>query len=102
MDQQELSDLLKQDDLPPLHLFNHPEAIDSIPIYTIQIAAMKNPPDVMAFKNLEDVWVVHGKDRYYRYAVGRYVGYTKAKEALKEIFSKGYKTSFIRPVEGFK
>jgi len=102
VDQQELSDILGQDELPPLKLYKHTELIDSIPVYTIQIAAMKNPPDIIAFGNLEDVWVIHGKDRYYRYAVGHYTGYTKAKAALKEIVAKGYKDAFIRPVENFK
>ncbi|MBE9510270.1 MAG: OmpA family protein [Bacteroidetes bacterium] len=72
--------------------------IDGIPIYTIQIYALINPPHSKAFKRVTDVRVFHGKDKFYRYTVGEYEGFTAAKNALKKIVAKDFKDAFIRPL----
>ncbi|MQY80289.1 MAG: hypothetical protein GH151_14055 [Bacteroidetes bacterium] len=57
----------------------------SLPVYTIQIHALLKPADISDFKDLKDVKVFFGKDGFYRYTIGEYIGYTVAKKALKEI-----------------
>jgi outer membrane protein OmpA-like peptidoglycan-associated protein len=76
--------------------------IEGIPIYTIQIYALLNPPHTKAFKGVTDVQVFHGKDEFYRYTVGKYEGFTTAKKALKTIVAKGYEDAFIRPLSDLK
>ncbi|MCK4700719.1 MAG: SPOR domain-containing protein [Bacteroidales bacterium] len=72
--------------------------IEGIPIYIIQIYALINPPNSEAFNNVTDVRVFHGKDKFYRYTVGEYEGFSAAKKALNTIVEKGYKDAFIRPL----
>jgi len=72
--------------------------IEGIPIYTIQIYALINPPHPEAFEGVADVRIFHGKDKFYRYTVGEYEGFSAAKNALKTIVEKGYKDAFIRPL----
>jgi len=72
--------------------------IEGIPIYTIQIYALINPPHPEAFNKVTDVRVFHGKDKFYRYTVGEYEGFSAAKNALKIIVTKGYTDAFIRPL----
>ncbi len=74
----------------------------SLPVYTIQIHALLKPADISNFKNLIDVKVFFGKDGFYRYTIGEYIGYTAAKKALKEILNKGYKNAYIRDIKELK
>jgi len=71
----------------------------SLPIYTIQIHALLKPVDISDFKDLKDVAVTFGKDGFYRYTSGEYIGYMTAKKALKEILNKGYKNAYIRDIK---
>ncbi|HHJ09776.1 MAG TPA: hypothetical protein ENK25_02665 [Bacteroidetes bacterium] len=71
---------------------------EEIPYYTIQICALLKPPYHGAFKNLKDIRVWACKDKFVRYTVGNYHGYSVAKKALPEIRKMGYHDAFIRPV----
>jgi len=96
VDQHELSELVVAGNIPKRTLFGNPEGIESIPVYTIQIYALLNPPDINAFKNINDVRVTHRNDKFYRYTVGEFVGYQAAKNALTDIVKKGYCDAFVR------
>ena len=72
--------------------------IEGIPIYTIQIYALVRPPHSKAFNKVSDVRVFHGKDKFYRYTVGEYEGFSAAKKVLNTIVEKGFKDAFIRPL----
>ena len=74
----------------------------SLPVYTIQIHALLKPADISDFKDVKDVKVFFGKDGFYRYTIGEYIGYTTAKKALKEILNKGYKNAYIRDIKELK
>lgn len=96
VDQHELSDLVVSEEGPGKTIFGNPEAIGEIPVYTIQIYALRNPPSEGAFKNLENIRITPGKDRFFRYTIGECKGYSTAKSALDEIVKMGYPKSFIR------
>jgi outer membrane protein OmpA-like peptidoglycan-associated protein len=98
VDQHELSELIVSEAASKKILFGNPEGIESIPVYTIQIYALLKPPDINAFKNIDNVRVTHGKDKFYRYTVGEYIRYRVAKQALLEFVKKGYQDAFIRPI----
>ena len=68
----------------------------SIKIYTIQIQASKIPLKDQSFKGLKAVTELHGSDGYYRYIVGEYQGFSKAKKAIENVVAAGYKDAFIR------
>ena len=76
--------------------------IEGIPIYTIQIYALVRPPHSKAFNKVSDVRVFHGKDKFYRYTVGEYEGFSAAKKVLNTIVEKGFKDAFIRPLSDLK
>jgi len=76
--------------------------IEGIPTYTIQIYALIHPPHPKAFNKVTDVRVFHGKDKFYRYTVGEYEGFSAAKKVLNTIVEKGFKDAFIRPLSDLK
>ncbi len=96
VDQHELSDLVVSEEGPGKTIFGNPEAIGEVPVYTIQVCALKNPPGEGAFKNLENIRITPGKDKFFRFTIGEYKGYSAAKSALDEIVKMGYPESFIR------
>jgi outer membrane protein OmpA-like peptidoglycan-associated protein/tetratricopeptide (TPR) repeat protein len=65
-------------------------------IYTIQIKATLSPLDISSFRELEGVKEIHGDDGYYRYVMGEYTQFSKAREALDPVLKAGYNDAFIR------
>jgi len=98
VDQHELFDLVVSEDGPKKSLFGNTEAIENIPIYTIQVGAFKAPPHPGAYDNIEDLRITKGGDGYFRYTIGEYPGYRAAKESLSGIKAKGYQQAWVRPL----
>lgn len=69
---------------------------DSLPIYTIQIYALKNPVPAAYFEL--PLIVSPGEDGLYRYTFGEYRGWSKALEKLFDIRNSGYPDAFIRNI----
>lgn len=70
-------------------------------IYTIQIKALSKPIDLSEFKNLKNVKTYIGSDGYYRYTVGEYIGYHKAKVDISKIIELGYPDAFVVNVKKY-
>ncbi len=102
VDHHELSDLSVSETVTEKILFGNPEGIESIPFYTIQIYALLKPPNIDAFKDIDNIRVTYGKDKFYRYTVGEYIRYRAAKQTLPEIVKKGYQDAFIRLITDLK
>lgn len=64
--------------------------------YTIQIMALIIPVKPDYFKDLSAVVVTKGADDYFRYTVGDYASYEKAKQELKNIQNIGYTSAFVK------
>ncbi|MBN1599602.1 MAG: PD40 domain-containing protein [Bacteroidales bacterium] len=71
--------------------------LDSLPTYTIQIMALKNPVDKGYFK-IQPVVVSSGDDGLYRYTYGEYKGWTTALTTLENIRNNGFADAFIRNI----
>jgi len=95
VDQHELSDIVTEDD-PDQGFFEMPEKITEIPFYTIQIFALKEPPNSSIFRGRKDVLAFECKDGFIRYCIGKYQGYSKAMKALPDIQKEWYKDAFIQ------
>ncbi len=70
----------------------------NVKLYTIQIHAL-TAPATDPFPGLSNVREIRGSDGFYRYVVGEYRGYSKAKAALALIQSLGYPQAFIKEVD---
>jgi len=68
------------------------------PLYTIQIHALRKKYRDK-FPGLKNVREIRGGDGFYRYTVGEYKGYARAKAALERIKDTGYSEAFIKAVE---
>ncbi len=75
---------------------------EDIPYYTIQIYALHHPPNKGAFKHVRDIRVWACKDKFFRYTVGYYHGYSKALLVLPDLRKMGYKDAFIQPVSSLE
>jgi Outer membrane protein and related peptidoglycan-associated (lipo)proteins len=64
--------------------------------YTIQLKAAISPIDMSLFRNFEGVREILSEDGYYRYVMGEYTQFSKAKEALIPVLDAGFKDAFIR------
>ncbi|HVN57296.1 MAG TPA: OmpA family protein [Bacteroidales bacterium] len=64
--------------------------------YVIQLRASTSQINLDAFKGLEKVKEVKGRDKYFRYVYGEYTGFSKAMAALVEVRRSGYKEAFIK------
>ncbi len=99
VDQHELSEIVGEDRVKTEAFFGLPETTNELPVYTIQVLALKwlidseNSPKYRKYKGTT---VYKSKSGYYRYTIGEYKGFTKAKAALKELKLKGHKDAFIR------
>jgi outer membrane protein OmpA-like peptidoglycan-associated protein len=67
-------------------------------VYTIQIKATKSPVDLKLFREFKGVREMLGDDGFYRYVMGEYNNFTKAKQALIPVTEAGYKDAFIREI----
>jgi outer membrane protein OmpA-like peptidoglycan-associated protein/tetratricopeptide (TPR) repeat protein len=67
-------------------------------VYTIQLKATKSPVDLNLFKEFKGIKEMLGDDGYYRYVMGEYDKFSKAKEALVPVLQAGYKDAFIREI----
>ncbi len=65
-------------------------------IYTIQLKAAISPIDMSLFKNLKGVREILSEDGLYRYVMGEFGQYSKAKEALDTVQDQGFSDAFIR------
>jgi hypothetical protein len=63
--------------------------------FTIQLFALKKPLENPSYKGLKDVEVIQGKDGYYRYVWGEFLGKTSAKQALEDVIAKGFYDAFV-------
>ena len=68
-----------------------------LPLFTIQVHALTKPA-TEPFPGLDKVMEIKGEDGFYRYVVGEYAGYSKAKSALAWIRENGYPQAFIKEV----
>lgn len=68
------------------------------PLYTVQIHALRKKYRDK-FPGLRNVREISGGDGFYRYTVGEYKGYARAKAALERIKKIGYSEAFIKAVE---
>jgi len=66
-------------------------------LFTIQIHALTSPA-TEPFPGIDRVREIKGKDGFYRYVVGEYRGYSKARSALGRIHDLGYHQAFIKEV----
>jgi len=64
--------------------------------YTIQVMALKREIALTAMNSLSDVKVSCGEDQIYRYTTGEYASLAAARNELKNVIQKGYKTAFIK------
>ncbi len=67
-------------------------------LYTIQIHALKNKASG-DFRGLENVREVKSADGFYRYIIGEYQGYSRARQALSVIHDAGYGSAFIKAID---
>jgi outer membrane protein OmpA-like peptidoglycan-associated protein len=84
---------------PPLQLMNKStkgRISGSINTYTIQLRASASPLQNNNFKSIEGVQEIKGKDGLFRYIMGEYEGFSKAKEALENVHRSGYTDAFIK------
>ena len=92
VDQYDLAEEPKQ----LINLSGPPRRSGEPAIYTIQLRASLVPIKLSEFKQIEGIREVKGKDSYYRYVYGEYVGFSKARTALDTIQKSGYKEAFIK------
>jgi outer membrane protein OmpA-like peptidoglycan-associated protein len=65
-------------------------------VYTIQLKAALLPINMKQFKGIDGVREIASDDGYYRYVIGEYNSFTKAKAALAPFVESGFKDAFIR------
>lgn len=67
--------------------------------YTVQLMALYNPVDVSFFVGIDNVKVLYGKDRFYRYTTDKFQTLEEAEQHRKEIINMGYPEEiFIKKV----
>lgn len=67
--------------------------------YTVQLMALYNPVDVSFFVGVDNVKVIYGKDRFYRYTTGRLQTLEEAEQLRETIIDMGYPEEiFIKKV----
>ena len=65
-------------------------------IWTIQLMAAINPINMNIFSKFKGVREIRSEDGFYRYIMGQYPSFTKAKEALVPVIDAGFTDAFIR------
>jgi len=65
-------------------------------LYTIQLKAAISPINMSLFRNFKGVKEILSEDGYYRYIMGEYPQFSKAKEALQAVQDAGFGDAFIR------
>jgi hypothetical protein len=65
-------------------------------IYTVQLKAAISPINMGLFKDYKNVREILSEDGYYRYVMGEYTQFSKAKEVLLQVQDAGFKDAFIR------
>jgi outer membrane protein OmpA-like peptidoglycan-associated protein len=65
-------------------------------IYTVQLKAAISPINMGLFKDYKNVREILSEDGYYRYVLGEYTQFSKAKEVLLQVQDAGFKDAFIR------
>ena len=85
VDQHELLELAGKEGSSSRVLFGQPETTQELPVYTIQIMALKKLIDTDKTKKYRGAKAYKSKGGFYRYAFGEYKGYMKAKSALEEL-----------------
>ncbi|MGD0341759.1 MAG: OmpA family protein [Bacteroidales bacterium] len=65
-------------------------------IYTIQLKAAITPINMSLFRNFQGVREILSEDGYYRYVMGEYNQFSKAKEVLIQVQDAGFRDAFIR------
>lgn len=88
--------IINEYELPGESVFDSSEKIPLL--YTIQIHAL-SAPSTTEFKGLANLKMIKGSDGLYRYTVGEYNGYSRAKQALDKIKAMGYKQAFIKALK---
>jgi len=68
-------------------------------IYTVQLKAAISPIDMSLFRNFNGVREILSEDGYYRYVMGEYPQFSKAKEALQSVQDAGFGDAFIRELD---
>lgn len=71
---------------------------EEIPYYTVQVMALYKPVHTSYFKNLANVKVSKGTDAFHRYTFGKYLGYSLARQYLRQVRKLGYTDAFIREI----
>jgi outer membrane protein OmpA-like peptidoglycan-associated protein len=95
VDQHELSDIVTEE-IPDQGFLEMPERISEIPFYTVQIFALKEPPNPRVFRGRDDILAFECKDGFIRYCIGKIQGYSNALKALPAIQKEWYKDAFIQ------
>ena len=72
-------------------------SLDSIPIYTIQLYALRKKIDPERIK-FKPVTISEGGDSLYFYTYGKYKGYSKALTELDSIRKSGFPDAFIKNI----
>jgi outer membrane protein OmpA-like peptidoglycan-associated protein/tetratricopeptide (TPR) repeat protein len=67
--------------------------------YTIQLFALKKPLENPSYKGLRDVEMIQGKDGYYHYIWGEFIGKISAKQALDDVIAKGFYDAFVVEID---
>jgi hypothetical protein len=76
---------------------DEPAKADTIPIYTVQVLALKHA--MRPFKaKLLSLNVSSGKDGFHRYTIGEFQGWSVAVSELERIRNKGFPDAFIRNI----
>lgn len=101
VDQHELSELAGKEGSSSRVLFGQPETTQKLPVYTIQVMALKTLVNTENSKKYKDAKVYKSSGGFYRYAIGEYKGYTRAKAALEELRKQGHKDAFIRRLSDY-
>lgn len=70
--------------------------------FTIQVGAFKSNINMNSFKNLENINIFYGNDKFARVTVGSFETEKDAEEYLKDIKKLGYKQAFVRPLAYFE
>ena len=101
VDQHELSDLVGEGRIPSKVLFGQSETTQELPVYTIQVMALRKLIDTNKTKKYKGAKAYKSSGGFYRYAIGEYKGYLKAKAALEELRKKHHKDAFIRRLSDY-
>jgi flagellar motor protein MotB/tetratricopeptide (TPR) repeat protein len=64
--------------------------------YTIQLKAALSPINMNVFRDFKDVREILSGDGFYRYVMGQFSQFSKAKEALESVHDAGFADAFIR------